>query len=193
MSHWNSIAGAVRRTWSRWEDMSCMISCREQGSSSLGQCSARCAYTRFWKSPLTLGTEGTCACVSFSCSLVPIWITTVFWHITCAQELFVECSEKAKCYDVHECMTHWAGLEKGIGKPRAQTWFKSRPGCCLLCGHGLFTSVSFTFLNSPCIIAYYRFQGWGRRHLWGAVYSACHSSSTYSHRNSCHSGVPAMY
>lgn len=41
-----------------------------------------------------------------------------------------------------------AGLEKGIGNPRAQSWFKSRPGCCLLCGHGPFTSVTFTFLIS---------------------------------------------
>lgn len=68
MSHWNSVAGAVRRTWSRREGASCAVSCRGQGSSSLGQCSARCACTGFWKSPLTLGTEGACACVSFSCS-----------------------------------------------------------------------------------------------------------------------------
>lgn len=122
MSHCNSIAGAVRRTCSRREGASCVISCREQGSSSLGQCLARCAYTGFWKSPLTLGTEGACTCVSFSCSLVPVWITTVFWHIPCAQDYLLNTLRRQ---NVMMCMNAW---HTGQSWRRALGSQEHRPG-----------------------------------------------------------------
>lgn len=90
---------------------------------------------------LTLGTEGAHAWISSSCSLCQ-HRSPVLWHTI----LLRNSSVGALRTPVHEHSTHLVGLEKGNGKPVAQTWI---PVEALLLGHSVVRSFHFCDFHFP--------------------------------------------